>query len=183
MKPELPQGTRAQRIAFARDMYRKRQLGRPKVKMARDKRRWIVAGQVGAVALTLAGQLAVGLNIVPEAKAVALLWMLLGVQAIFFVVLMYVVGNLTQLDAVLDERERAQRDHAMALAYRILMVVTGLVALAVLIAATAHTLPMPTTQVGVQAYVAEFLWFVISLPLVVMAWTLPDPGPDPDPET
>ena len=95
---------------------------------------------------------------------------------------MYAVGNLTQLDWVLDERERAQRDRAMAIAYRILMVVIGLVALAVGIAATVHALPMPTAQVGVQAYIAELLWFVVSLPLAVMAWTLPDPEPDPEPE-
>jgi MFS family permease len=178
MKPELPQGTRAQRIALARDEYRQRQLGRAKVRMARDRRRWIVAGQVGVVALTLAGQLAVGWNVVPETKALAFLWTLLGVQAVFFLVLMYAVGNLTQLDAVLDERERAQRDHAMALAYRILIVAIGLVALAVLLAATVHRLPIPSTQVGVESYVGELLWFVVGLPLAVMAWTLPDPDPE-----
>ena len=182
MKPELPQGTRAEKVAFARSLYRQHQLGRAKIKMARANRRWVVAGQVAVVALTVAAQVAVGLKILPEGKALGLLWMLLGVQAIFFVVLMYAVGNLTQLDWVLDERERAQRDHAMALAYRILMVVIALVALAFLIADLTHTLPVPTVQVGVPAYVGQVLWFVVSLPLAVMAWTLPDPEPEPEPE-
>ena len=62
------------------------------------------------------------------------------------------------------------------------MVVLALVALCVGIAAAVNALPMPTAQVGVQAYLGEVLWFVISLPLAVMAWTLPDPEPDPQPE-
>ncbi len=182
MKPKLPQGTRAEKVAFARNLYRQDQLGRAKIRMARSKRRWVVAGQAVVVALTLAGQVVVGLSILPEGKALGVLWALLGVQAIFFVVLLYAVGNLTQLDWVLDERERAQRDRAMAIAYRILMVVLALVALCVGIAAAVNALPMPTAQVGVQAYLGEVLWFVISLPLAVMAWTLPDPEPDPQPE-
>jgi hypothetical protein len=182
MKPKLPQSTRAEKVALARDLYRQHQLSRPKIRMARAKRRVVVAGLALVVALTVAGQVAVGLRILPEGKALGILWALLGVQAIFFVVLLYAVGNLTQLDPVLDERERAQRDHAMASAYRILMVVVALVALGVSITATVGRLPAPTDQVGVQAYVAQLLWFVVSLPLAVMAWTLPDPEPDPEPE-
>lgn len=178
MKPELPQGTRAEKVAFARSLYRQHQLGRAKVKMARTKRRWVVAGLAVVIALTVAGQLAVGLSILPEGKALGVLWALLGVQAIFFVVLTYAVGNLTQLDWVLDEREQAQRDRAMAIAYRILMVVLALVAIAVLTADLAHFRPIQTSQVGVPAYVGQALWVVFSLPLGVMAWTLPDPEPD-----
>jgi len=178
MKPELPQGTRAEKVAFVRNLYREQQLGRAKIKMARTKRRWIVAGLAAVIALTVAGQLAVGLSILPERKALGVLWALLGVQAIFFVVLMYAVGNLTQLDWVLDEREQAQRDRAMAIAYRILMVALALVAIAVLIADLAHFRPMQTNQVGVPAYVGQALWVVFSLPLGVMAWMLPDPEPD-----
>ena len=183
MKPKLPQGTRAEKVAFARNLYRQDQLGRAKIKMARTKRRWVVAGLAIVIALTVAGQLGVGLGILPEGKTVGVLWALIGVQAIFFVVLTYAVGNLTQLDWVLDERERAQRDRAMAIAYRILMVVLALVSVAVLTADLAHRLPMQTAQVGVQAYVAQFLWFVVSLPMGVMAWTLPDPEPEPDAPT
>lgn len=180
MKPEPPQGTRAEKVAFARNLYRQQQLGLSKVKMARSMRRWVVAGLAVVIALTVAGQLVVGLRIMPETKALGLLWALLGVQAAFFVVLMYAVGNLTQLDLVLDERERAQRDHAMALAYRILIVIIGLASAAVLIASNAHVLPTPTAQVGVAAYVAQLMWFVVALPLAVMAWTLPDPEPESD---
>lgn len=182
MKPELPRGTRAEKVAFARNLFREQQLGLAKVKMARARRRWVVTGWVLVVALTVTGQLAVGFQVLPQAKALGALWTLLGVQAIFFVVLLYAVGNLTQLDMVLDERERAQRDHAMALAYRILIAVMGLVAFAALTASLAHAVPMPTAQVGVTAYVGQLLWFVVSLPLAVMAWTLPDPEPEVEPE-
>ena len=182
MNPELPQGTRAEKVAFARNLFRQQQLSRAKIRMARTSRRWVVSGWVLVVALTIAGQLGVGLRILPQAKALGVLWMLLGVQAIFFVVLLYAVGNLTQLDIALDERERAQRDRAMAIAYRILMGVVILIALAVLIADMVHALPRPTHEVGVPAYIAELLWFVVSLPLAVMAWTLPDPEPEPEPE-
>jgi hypothetical protein len=27
----------------------------------------------------------------------------------------------------------------------------------------------------------SFIWFVVSLPMAVQAWTLPDPDPDPAP--
>ena len=177
MKPELPQGTRAEKVAFARNLYREHQLGIAKVKMARAKRRWVVAGQAVVVALSVAGQLAVGFKILPEATAVTVLLALIGVQVIFLVVLLYAVGNLTQLDAVLDERERAQRDHAMALAYRILIVVLVLVGLAIVSASLANALPTLTAQVGALAYFGDLVWFVVILPLAVMAWTLPDPEP------
>ena len=183
MKPKLPQGTRAEKVAFARNLYRQDQLGRAKIKMALAKRRWVVAGWALLVPLTVAGQLAVGLqHVLLQGKALGLLGMLLSVQVILVVVLLYAVGNLTQLDWVLDERERAQRDHAMAIAYRILIVVTAVVATVVLVAGIAHTLSGPTNEVGVPAYISEFIWFVIGLPLAVMAWTLPDPEPEPEPE-
>ena len=136
-------------------------------------------GWIAIVAVTVALQLSVGWKFFAESEALALLWAFLGVQAVLFVVLMYAVGGLTQLDPVLDERERAARDHAMALAYRILMVVFGVIAFGILIASTAHDLPGPTAQVGAPAYVGQLLWFVVSLPLGVMSWTLPDPEPEP----
>ena len=179
MKPELPQGTRAEKVAFARELFRQQQLGLTKIKMARTKRRWVAGGLAVIMAMTIAGQLAVGLGILPESKTVGILWALFAVQVAFFVVLLYAVGNLTQLDAVLDERERAQRDHAMAMAYRILLVVIAVAAVGVTIAGTLHALPVPTAQVGLNAYVADLIWFVASLPLVLMAWTLPDPERDP----
>ena len=180
MKPVLPEGTTAEKVAFARNLYRQQQLGRSRVRMRRATRRWIVGGQAVAVALMVGVELGVGSGILPGAKAPALIWALLGAQAMFFVVLTYAVGNLSQSDGVLDERERAQRDHAMALAYRILMVAIVTVAAAALIADTAHVHLISTAQVGVPEYVAQALWFVVSLPLVVMAWTLPDPDPEPE---
>jgi hypothetical protein len=111
-------------------------------------------------------------------KAMAVLWFSLGVQAAFFVVLTYSVGGLNKSDSSLDERERSQRDHATALAYKILGFAVAALTIAALVANTAFGwVPKVDSAVGLTPFLMPFIWFVGSLPMAVMAWTLPDPDP------
>ena len=179
MKAKLPPGTRAEKVEFARNLMRQQQLATPTIRLRRSKRRVAVAGLYLIIAATVAWLIALAANVVSGNKAFAILYFLLGVQAIFFVVLTYSVGTLNKGDASLDERERSQRDHATALAYKILVVVGGALTIGLIAASDAfHWVPKLNVDLGLVPYVVLFLWCMSSLPMAVMAWTLPDSDPE-----
>ena len=179
MKGTLPPGTRAEQVEFARRLMRRQELGHSHVRLTRTQRRLAVTGLLLFLFATLGWLLALAANIVTGNKALATLYFLLGAQALCFVVLTYSVGDLNNKPN-LDERERALRDHAKALAYNILMVVVALGSIAAIFADTQlHWLPAPRPYMGMTAYLAPFIWLVAGLPMAVMAWTLPDPEPAP----
>jgi hypothetical protein len=176
MMSKLPPGSRAEQVKFAHDLMRQQELERPRVRLTRTKRRMGVAGLYLAV-LATAGLLgALAANAVSGNKAIAILYFLIAVQSLFFVLLTYSVGNLTRGNASLDERERYLRDHATAQAYKILAVVLGSMSfIAVFANEVFHWLPNVNPAVGVTPFLMPFIWFVASLPMAVIAWTLPDP--------
>jgi hypothetical protein len=181
MKAKLPPGTRAEQVEYARNLMRQQQLETPTIRLTRTKRRVAVAGLYVVVAATLTMLVAFALNFVSGNKAMAVLWFLLGIQAIFFVVLTYSVGALNKGDSSLDERERSQRDHATAFAYKILAFVAAALTFAALVANTAFGwVPKADPTVGLSPFLMPFIWFVASLPMAVMGWTLPDPDPSPE---
>jgi hypothetical protein len=181
MKAKLPPGTRAEKVEYARNLMRQQQLETPTIRLRRTKRRVTVAGLYVVIAATVAWLVALAANVVSGNKAFAVLYFLLGVQAIFFVVLTYSVGMLNKGDASLDERERSQRDHATALAYKILGLVVAALTIALIPASDVfHWVPKLNVELGpsLVPFVLPFLWFMGSLPMAVMAWTLADPDPE-----
>jgi hypothetical protein len=180
MKAKLPPGTRAEQVEYVRNLMRQQQLETPSIRLTRTKRRLAVAGLYIVVAATLAMLIAFAMHFVSGNRAMAVLWFLLGIQTIFFVVLTYSVGGLNRGDSSLDERERSQRDHATAIGYKILVFVAAAVTLAALVANTAFGwVPKVDPTVGLSPFLMPLIWFVSSLPMAVMAWTLPDPDPSP----
>ena len=178
MKVKLPQGTRAEKVEFARNLRRQDELERPHIKMTRTKRRVVVAALLSFVIAELAWLAALVANLAGGNKATAILYFLAGAQALCFVVLTYSVGDLTQKPD-LDERERAQRDHATASAYKILGLVVAFGFLGAIIAnGVFQWAPAFRPDLPLSAYLLPFAWLVASLPMAVIAWTLPDPVPD-----
>lgn len=183
MKAKIPPGMTAREAAqYLVDLRHHEQLARPHVRLTRARRRLAVVGLYTALIANLAWLAALTTNLVNGRKAIAVLYFLAAIMAIFFVVLMYAVGALNQ-NLGIDERERAQRDHATAFAYRILAVVLVGIALASMMANTAFGwVPALRADLSLALYTIPFIWLIVTLPFVVMAWTLPDPDPDPDPE-
>ena len=182
MKAKLPPGTRAEKVEFARRLMREQQAARSKVRLSRLKRRLLVADLYVVVLATVVWLTVVASNTVAGNQAIALLWFLLAVQAALFVALTYSVGDLTRPFG-LDERERFLRDRATALAYRILAVAVAALSFAAIVADQGfHWLPHFNASMGVTPYLVPFIWFTASLPVAVLAWTLPDPDPEPDRE-
>jgi len=180
MRAKLPPGTRAEQVEYARNLMRRQQLEIPTIRMTRAKRRVAVAGLYVIVAATVVWLVALAVNLV-SGKAIAVIYFLMSAQAILFVVLTYSVGALNKGDSTLDERERSQRDHATALAYKILIVVvSALTAGAVAADLAFHWVPKLNPAVGLLPFLVPFIWFVGTLPMAVMAWTLPDPDPTPE---
>jgi hypothetical protein len=174
-----PPRTPAEEIAYTMEVIRQQAEVRSKVRFSRMKRRLAVAGLYLELAATVAWLVALSTNTVSGSKSGAALSFLIALQTIFFVVLTYSVGDLTKRNAALDERERAQRDHATALAYKILsavVVVGGLSA----IAANGVLKWGSVSNTDIELLV-PLMWFTVSLPMAVLAWTLPDPEPDPEP--
>lgn len=180
MKAELPPGSRAQKVQFARDLKRQHDLERSRVRLTRTKRRVAVTGLYLVVLATAGWVGALAANVVWGNKAIGIVYFLVAVQAIFFAILLYAVGGLTRGNASLDERQRLQRDRAYAYAYRILMVMLGLVSFGAIIANTSFGwMPIVNRAVGMTPFLVPLIWFAASLPMAVMAWILPD---DVEPE-
>jgi hypothetical protein len=180
MKAKLPPGTRAEQVEYARSLMRQQQLETPTIRMTRTQRRVAVTGLYVIVAATVVWLVALALSVV-SGKAIAVLYFLMGAQAICFLVLTYSVGALNKSDSSLDERERSQRDHATALAYKILIVVVSTLTLGAIAANLAYQwVPKVNPAVGLVPFLVPFIWFVGTLPMAVMAWTLPDPDRSPE---
>jgi hypothetical protein len=78
-----------------------------------------------------------------------------------------------------DERQRAIREHAQAVSYRILGPVIVLVALYLIFATTFldHAW-LPSTEIEQVGLLAGFALLFSTLPAAVIAWSEPDPVPD-----
>ena len=127
MNAKLPPGTRAEQVEFARNLMRRQQLETPTIRMSRAKRRVAVASLYLIVAATVVWLAGIAANVVSGGKVIAILYFFLSAQAIAFAVLTFSVGGLNRGDSSLDERERSQRDHATAFAYKVLgVVIAGL---------------------------------------------------------
>jgi uncharacterized membrane protein YidH (DUF202 family) len=182
MKAKLPRGTRAEQVEFARNLMRQQQLETPSIRMTRAKRRAAVAALYLLVAATVSWLAALATNVVPvSSKALAVQDFLLAGQVVVFGVLTYSVGGLNKRDSSLDERERSQRDHATAFAYKILVAVVATVTFTAIVANTVFGwMPRLNPAVGLMPFLVPLVWFVGTLPMAVMAWTLPDPDPSPE---
>ena len=182
MKSKLPPGSRAERIEFVRNLRRQHALERPRVRLARNRRRIAAAGLFLIVAATAGWLALLASNLVSGNKAIAAVYFGIAAQSFLFVVLVYSVGGLTAADRDLDERERALRDHMYALAYRILGIVVGGLSF---IAVTANVIfnwhPAINPAIGVAPFLVTFIWFLGTLPFALIAWTVPDPEPDTQP--
>ena len=177
MRAKLPPGTRSEKVEFARNLRRQHELMRPHIHMSRSKRRVALAALLTFMVAELSWFVAVAAKVVAGNKALAILYFFAAAQAICFVVLTVSVGDLTMRND-LDERERAQRDHATASAYKILMVVVAAVSLGAITANLKFGwFPALGPGLPLSTYLVPFIWLVASLPIAVIAWTLPDPDP------
>jgi hypothetical protein len=78
-----------------------------------------------------------------------------------------------------DERQRAIRQHAEAISYRILSPVIVVVALYLIFATRFLDHPwLPSTEIEKVALLAGFTVLFTTLPAAVIAWSEPDPVPD-----
>jgi hypothetical protein len=178
MKPEIPTGSRAHRIAFARGWIRERRADEPGVRLSRGRRRLIVAG-LYLLLLATVSALAGGPGALPSVLGATpvsyLIWLFTG-QFSCFLLLNYSVRGLLAGDAYIDERERELRDRATAVAYRILTGALGLISLYVIVAVMFNLgLPIPSTAMQLLLALIPLGWLATSLPQSVLAWTLPDP--------
>jgi hypothetical protein len=180
MKSEIPQGSRAQRVSFARGWIRERKAGEPGVRLSRGRRRLIVAGLyllLLATVSALAGGPGTMPSILGATPASYLIWLFAG-QVTCFMLLNYSVRGLLLGNEYIDERERELRDRATAVAYRVL---TGAVAFLGLYPIAAMLfkvgLPIPSTPQQLLTVLIPLAWLGMSLPQSVLAWTLPDPEP------
>jgi hypothetical protein len=91
------------------------------------------------------------------------------------------VGGFNPRTALLDERERAQRDRATAVAYRLLAAAVILTTVYAIGASTQRVdLPVPSTPGQLFVFLIPIYFLALSLPIAVLAWTLPDPDPEPE---
>jgi hypothetical protein len=78
-----------------------------------------------------------------------------------------------------DERQRAIREHAQAVSYRILGPVIVVPAVYIIFVAPVLSHPwLPSTQTEQVALLAGFALLLGTLPAAVVAWSEPDPVPD-----
>jgi hypothetical protein len=183
MKARIPRGSREERLAFAHEWMRQRD-ALPRVRFSTRRRRIIVAAHYLLLAFLFFALPEASLRTtLPEAAVVglilalvALAWLLLFISAS--------VGNFAVRGAKLDERERAQRDRATAIAYRLLeaaiVIVTGY---AIVGTNWRIGLPMPVNAGQLMMFLMPLYFFILTLPVAVLAWTLPDPDPEPEAAT
>jgi len=182
VKARIPSGSREERLAFAREWLRRRD-ALPRVRFSRRRRRVLV----GASALVL-GVLFIALpgaslqKTLPEPAVVGLI-LLLVVLAWLMLLVNGSVGNFAATRGQLDERERGQRDRATAVSYRLvqaaIVIVTGY---ALLGTNTRVGLPVPTDAGQLMMFLMPLYFLALTLPTAVLAWTLPDPDPEPGKE-
>lgn len=181
MKSRIPQGSRAERSAFAWRWIRERRSDEPGFRLSRARRRVIVVG-LYLLLLAMVSMLAGG----PEAASampsvlgtgpVAYLIWLFTAQFVCFMLLNYSVRGLLLGDAYIDEHERELRDRATARAYRILTGAVAFLSLYVMVALIFKLgLPMPSGPWQLLLLLIPLGWLATSLPQSVLAWTLPDP--------
>lgn len=181
MKREIPRGSRAERIAFARGWIRERRADEPGVRLSRGRRRLIVAGLyllLLATVSALVGGPGAMPSILGATPVTYLIWLGTG-QFICFMLLNYSVRGLLLGNAYIDERERELRDRATAVAYRVLAGALALVSLYFMVAVIFKLgLPVPSTAFQLILLLLPLGWLATSLPQSVLAWTLPDPEPE-----
>lgn len=178
MKREIPTGSRAKRIAFARGWIRERRADEPAVRLSRGRRRLIVVG-LYLLLLATVSALAGGPGAMPSILGippVTLLIWLVTAQLTCFMLLNYSVRGLMLGNAYIDERERELRDRATAVAYRVLSGALAFISLYVIVALMFKLgLPIPSTAWQLLLLLIPLGWLATSLPQSVLAWTLPDP--------
>lgn len=164
MTAQLPNGTRAERVAFARRWLRERRAGEASVRLSQVQRRLIVVGLYVLLVAT-ASALAAGTARVAVAVVVAL-----GVgQVICYLLLNYAVRAVFAGHWLLDERERELRYRAATIAYVILAAAIGLLTVAAIVA--------PQLKFALPNLLLALIvlsWLAFSLPQAVFAWSLPD---------
>ena len=177
MKPQIPQGSRAERIDFMRKWIRERRADEPAVRLTRAQRRLVVAGLYLLLIATVSA-LAGGPGSIPSvlgAPVAVVIW-LLTCQVIFFALVSYSVRGLLAGDEHVDERERELRNRATAVAYRLLTGAIAFVSFYVVIALVFKVgLPIPSTGQQLLVLLIPLVWLATSLPQSVLAWMLPDP--------
>jgi hypothetical protein len=164
MTAELPNGTRAERIAFARKWLRERRAGEASVRLSQLQRRLIVVGLYVLLAATISA-LAAGTAKV----AVAIVVALVVAQVISYLLLNYAVRAVFAGRWLFDERERELRYHAATIAYMILATAIGLL--------SAYAIFAPQLKFALPNLLLALIvlsWLAFSLPQAVFAWTLPD---------
>lgn len=175
---KLPPGTRAERVAYARGLMQQDEMARPTLRLTRSRRRFAVVGTYSFLAALLVTYSA-WFSRSPD-QPVFILWSCAALIALplCFAVVDYAVGGfLSKRDAVLDERERALRDHAAATAYRVLGTLVAVGAFYVIFALNVQWAPLPRSFREAVPYAAALIWLVTTLPKAILAWTLPDPEP------
>ena len=185
MKREIPSGSRSERSALARMWIRERRADEPGFRLSRFRRRIIVAGLYLFLIATVSA-LAGDPKAMPEvlgAGPVAYLIWLFTAQFTCFMLLSYSVRGLLLGDAYIDERERELRDRATARAYRILSGTLAIISLYLIVAAMFKVgLPIPSTAWQLVLALIPLGWLATSLPQSVLAWSLPDPEPEREPQ-
>jgi energy-coupling factor transporter transmembrane protein EcfT len=152
----------------------------PRVRFSRRRRRVIVAAHYLLLAVLLVALPGASLvTSLPRVEVfgligllVLLAWLMLFVNAS--------VGNFAVRGTQLDERERAQRDRATAVAYRLLEAAIVIVTGYALVGTTWRLgLPEPSNAGQLMMFLIPIYFFALTLPIAVLAWTLPDPDPEP----
>lgn len=182
MKARIPPGTREERIAFMHGLVREAQLARLRVKYSRRQRRTLVAifyVLVAGMVVILPGEATASKVGVSEHVGVLLLMV---APPLLLTIISGAVGGLAPRKHLLDERERAQRDRATAVGYRLLSVAVVISTVYAMVGITKQfALPLPSTAAQLFVFLVPLYFLALSLPVAVLAWTLPDPEPGPEP--
>lgn len=177
MSAQIPPRTRAEQIAERLEERRQLELSRPSLRLSRTKRRIAVVATYSVLTALLVTYVA-WFSSSPDEPAL-MLWLTAGLLALAtsFTVVDYAVGGfVNKREALLDERERAIRDHATAAAYRVLGTLIALATFYVMFAIlNPHWLPIPRSLQESVPFAVALIWLVTSLPRAILAWTLPDP--------
>jgi hypothetical protein len=147
----------------------------PRVRFSRWRRRVLVGALylvLAFVALALpAASLLASLSEMEVMGLILLLWIL----AMLMLFVTASVGSFMARGAVLDERERAND-----IAFRLLEVAIILVTGYAIVASTGRIgLPEPTNAGQLMVFLMPIFFLALSLPPAVLAWSVPDPDPEP----
>jgi hypothetical protein len=181
--PRIPPGTRAEKVTFVREWMRQAEQAKPRFRFSRRRRRVLVAALYLVVAAALiAVPSTARIQSIPPAEVFGLIFLAVLLTGIYLLVI-YSVGNFVDRGAQLDERERAQRNGATAIAYRVLEIAIVVATFYAIVASTTKLgLPVPTNGSELVTFMIPLYFSVLSLPGAVLAWTLPDPDPEPSAE-